>query len=130
MMQTAGQGVVIHALLKLGFKCTYDDFDLCRLRHVDEERRIQCDVDVTFQLVDIEQAQPRPCAPPVGLTAPMAWLSHALSQVDCQYDPTAFRGDDNTVVFVRNDVVTVPRIQTGTRVTARAKFAPLPGPSC
>lgn len=120
MMLTAAQGVVIHALLKLGFRCTYNDFDLCRLTHIDEERRVQCKVDVTFQLVPVAEAQPRPYAPPVGLTPPMAWLAHALSQVDCRYDPGAFRGEDDVVTFVRNDIVIVPRLETGARVIVRA----------
>lgn len=115
MLMTSGQGVVVNALLALGFECTYDDFDLCRMRKVEAPYLLE--LDVTFQLVQ-EPAPPPPQAqPPIGLTPGLAWLSHQLSLVNCHFDPEAFTRDSNEAVFARQDTFRHPR--SGKTMTAR-----------
>lgn len=114
MLMTSGQGVVVNALLALGFECTYDDFDLCRMRHVEAPHLLE--VDVTFMLVHDGSAAPE-AKPPVGLTPGLAWLSHKLSLVGCHFDPGAFARDSNEAVFVRQDTFRNPRL--GKEMTAR-----------
>ena len=115
MLMTSGQGVVVNALLALGFECTYDDFDLCRMRHVEAPYLLE--VDVTFQLVHDAQAKAPEARPPVGLTPGLAWLSHKLSLVGCHFDADAFMKDSNEAVFARQDTFKFPR--TGKDMTAR-----------
>jgi hypothetical protein len=116
MLMTSGQGVVVNALLALGFECTYDDFDLCRMRHVEAPYLLE--VDVTFQLV---HEDPPPSAPEgfsaVGLTPGLAWLSHQLGKAKCHYDPSQYANDSNEAVFVRQDTFRSPRL--GKEMTAR-----------
>lgn len=114
MLMTSGQGVVVNALLALGFECTYDDFDLCRMRKVEAPYLLE--LDVTFQLVQ-EPAAPPQARPPVGLVPALAWLSHQLSLVNCHFDPEAFARDSNEAVFARQDTFRFPR--TGKNMTAK-----------
>lgn len=114
MLMTSGQGVVVNALLALGFECTQDDFDLCRMRHVEAPYLLE--VDVTFMLVHDGSTGPE-AKPPVGLTPGLAWLSHKLSLVGCHFDPSAFAKDSNEAVFVRQDTYRNPRL--GKEMTAR-----------
>lgn len=116
MLMTSGQGVVVNALLALGFECTYDDFDLCRMRHVEAPYLLE--VDVTFQILHDPSLKAPEARPPVGLTPGLAWLSHKLSLVGCHFDADAFRKDDsNEAVFARQDTFKFPR--TGKDMTAR-----------
>ncbi len=115
MLMTSGQGVVVQALLALGFECTYDDFDLCRMRHV--EATYLLELDVTFQIVHDQSVKAPEARTPVGLTPGLAWLSHKLSLVGCHFDADAFMRDSNEAVFARQDTFKFPR--TGKDMTAR-----------
>ena len=115
MLMTSGQGVVVNALLALGFECHYDDFDLCRMRKVEAPYLLE--LDVTFQIVHDPKTQPPQARPPVGLTPGLAWLSHQLSLVNCHFDPDAYVKDSNEAVFSRQDTFRLPR--TGKEMTAR-----------
>lgn len=116
MLMTSGQGVVVQALLALGFECTHDDFDLCRMRKVEAPYLLE--LDVTFMLA---HEDPPACAPKgfsaVGLTPGLAWLSHQLGKANCFYDPSQYAKDANEAVFVRQDTFKFPR--TGKEMTAR-----------
>jgi hypothetical protein len=120
MLLTSGQGVVVNALLALGFECTYNDFDLCRLRKVEAPYLLE--IDVTYMLVHQNEQWALPEAPKgfsaVGLPPALAWLSHKLSQAACHYDPSQFARDSNEAVFVRQDTFKMPRLG-GKPMTAR-----------
>lgn len=116
MLMTSGQGVVVQALLALGFECTYDDFDLCRMRKVEAPYLLE--LDVTFMLVHEDPLASVPESfSAVGLTPGLSWLSHQLSKAKCHYDPAQYAKDSNEAVFVRQDTFKFPR--TGKDMTAR-----------
>ena len=121
MLLTSGQGVVVNALLALGFECTYNDFDLCRMRKVEAPYLLE--LDVSYMLVHQNEQWAVPEAPKgfsaVGLPPGLAWLSHQLStRADCHYDPSQFARDANEAVFVRQDTFKMPRLG-GKEMTAR-----------
>lgn len=120
MLLTSGQGVVVNALLALGFECTYNDFDLCRMRKVEAPYLLE--LDVSYMLVHQNEQWALPEAPKgfsaVGLVPALAWLSHQLTPANCFYDPSQFARDSNEAVFVRQDTFKMPRLG-GKEMTAR-----------
>lgn len=123
MLLNIGEGVILDALLRLGFTCTYDDVDLARLTATTCADSV-ISVDVTRQLVSgDEKLLTPPHEPPSGLIAPLAMLHDRLSKVGCCYDFDAHRKDESEAVFVRYDTFVAPRLgrPMTTKVIVRAR---------
>ncbi len=121
MLIKSGHGVVVNALLALGFECKYDGADLCLMQHV--EAPYLLDVEVTSKLVT-DQSSPASEAKPTDLAPALAWLFHQLGQVNCHLSSIDGEGG-NRASFSRQDSYRSPgyRQDRIARVTVRARSA-------
>lgn len=125
MLLSSTPGVVLNALYGLGFECT--DAERSRAFFQVEHRGNVVKVEVLHHALDIPIEETWDYQPPVGLTSPLAWLTHELSKVHCFFDPKLSNTETQTAVFIKQDKIKDPLLGLMTnRVTVRATFERAP----
>jgi hypothetical protein len=100
MLSTIGQGVTLDAIVKLGYKNTHDDFDICRFFKRDDGGH-ELALDVTWALVNSEPAT-KAVSTDTEFPALLSELWTALANVGFTVDEE-FRRATGRVRFARFD---------------------------
>lgn len=128
LLKSVTPGVVINALLSIGFECTQlDEVDGIMATFQRVERGQLITVVVASHGHDMPKQENWEYSPPVGLASPLAWLHHELSKVQCFFDAGRFREDPTAAFFMRQDTLKHPTDGEFTiRVNVRATFERAP----